>query len=364
VKRLVALAASATVLTTERIPRSLVVVVKMRRVGCGLVMAVALIATGCGAVPTTNHTAASASRINSPTPSNVACSNSAQSTAFLYSAVFLKNQNSVLLFGGDWMMQPRVAETWQYLSGCWTKVSPAASPSLRDSVTMAYDPVRRMVVMYGGRVGGPGEPGKFIFDTWTWDGQTWAAASATGPELVVPTAAYDPISKRIILFGVPPRGEAETWAWTGQAWQLLHPTDSPSGRSDASLAFDSATAQLLLFGGAQTLGPLGETWTWNGSTWHQIGPAATPSPRYGAALGANGATPGLVLYGGSDSSHAYIHTETWIWDGRTWTQASPAHIPLSGFGGVAVATDAGLELFGRTNREVWRWSGGDWHRIN
>jgi hypothetical protein len=333
----------------------------MRRAGWCLVGAVVLIAAGCGAVPPTSQVA-SPSRTSTPTPAFVACAGMAKSTAYLYGAVYLRNQNAVLLFGGDWATQSRVAETWQQSSeGCLTKLNPAASPSLRDSMAMAYDPARGVVVMYGGRVGGPGESGKFIFDTWTWEGQTWKAVPTTGPEMRNPAAAYDPLSKRVILFGASERGEAQTWAWTGERWQLLSPAVSPSGRTAVSFAFDSATGQLLLFGGAQTFGPVGETWTWNGSTWQQIVPNLSPSPRLGAAMGPNGVTPGLVLYGGSDFSHP--HTDTWIWDGRRWTQADPGHVPLSGLGGVSVATDAGLEMIGRTNAEVWRWSGKDWVRL-
>jgi hypothetical protein len=334
-----------------------------RRAGWCLVVA-AVLATGCGTVPPTSQVA-STSRTSSPTPAKVACANAARPLAPNSGVVYLNTRNAILLFGGDWTTQTRAAETWLRSSGCWTKLSPVASPSLRDSMTMAYDPVQGVVVMYGGRVGGPGEAGKFLFDTWTWDGQTWAAAaSAAGPEMKNPAAAYDPISKRVILFGASEsvaseKGEPQTWTWTGQGWQLLRPTVSPSARYGAGLAFDSATGQLLLFGGARTdRGPLDETWTWNGSTWRQIVPASSPSPRHSPAMG-NGSARGLVLFGGADFSHWY--TDTWIWDGRSWNQASPSHTPPSGVR-AGVATDAGLELIGK-NGDVWDWSGSDWVRL-
>jgi hypothetical protein len=75
---------------------------------------------------------------------------------------------------------------------------------------------------------------------------------------------------------------------------------------------------------------------------------------------ANGSARGLVLFGGADFSHWY--TDTWIWDGRSWNQATPSHTPPSGVR-AGVATDAGLELIGK-NGEVWGWSGSDWRSLD
>jgi hypothetical protein len=289
--------------------------------------------------------------------SKAVCANSMHPGAWIGQVVYVGNQNAILLFGGD-IKTRSVAETWLHSSGCWTKLNPATSPSMRDSMAIGYDFDRRVAVMYGGRVGAPGQSGKFVYDTWTWDGQTWTPIAATGPEIRNPAAAYDPNSRRILLFGQSPRGEAQTWMWTGQTWQLLHPATSPSGRGAVSLAIDWATGQLLLFGGAQTLGPVGETWTWDGSTWRQIFPGSSPSPRQGSILGANRVAPGLVLFGGADSS-PFI--DTWIWDGHTWSQATPSHVPPQGFS-AGVSTGLGLELIAR-NGEIWGWSGVDWYRI-
>ncbi len=223
---------------------------------------------------------------------------------------------------------------------------------------MAFDMTRGVVVLYGGRMGGPGQSGSFLRDTWTWDGGTWNEVSTGGPDLINPVAAYDPISKEVILFGPTAQGEAQTWAWTGAAWTLLHPTVSPSGRDSASMTFDSATGQLLMFGGEQTLGPLAETWTWDGATWRQLHPAKSPAARLLAALGPNSAgVPGLVLYGGADFSRA-LH-DTWIWDGASWNAVVPNHAPPAGVG-APVATDTQLDLVGRDG-EIWAWSGSDWY---
>ena len=273
--------------------------------------------------------------------------------------VNLNGRNQVLLIGGDVASSSAIAETWVFSSGCWSQLTPAKSLSVRDSVSAAFDPTRGTVVLYGGRSGGAGQSGTFLHDTWTWDGGTWNQVSTGGPALINAVAAYDPISKAVILFGPTAQGDSQTWAWTGVAWTLLHPAVSPSGRDSASMTFDSATGQLVMFGGEQTVRPLAETWTWDGATWHQLHPAKSPAARLLAALGPNSAGgPGLVLYGGTDFSRA-LH-DTWIWDGASWNAVTPSHAPPAGVG-APVATDTTLELVGGAG-EIWAWSGSDWYR--
>src|SRR5205814_5848776 len=139
------------------------------------------------------------------------------------------------------------------------------------------DASRDVVLLYGGRSGGPGQPANFLYDTWTWDGQSWRQVSS-GPVLIAPASAYDPTSRRIILFGSTADGFAQTWAWDGVTWQRLQPVTSPSARLAPSLTFDITTNRLLLFGGDQTLQPVGETWTWDGSNLQDMKPASSPTP--------------------------------------------------------------------------------------
>jgi hypothetical protein len=50
---------------------------------------------------------------------------------------------------------------------------------------------------------------------------------------------------------------------------------APSPRSEASMAYDAAREQVVLFGGIVQGGRRGDTWTWDGGDWtHQ--PATGP----------------------------------------------------------------------------------------
>ena len=50
------------------------------------------------------------------------------------------------------------------------------------------------------------------------------------------------------------------------------------------MAYDAATGAIVLFGGGGTHGDLSDTWTWNGTTWTKQAPATSPSAREGASM--------------------------------------------------------------------------------
>ena len=55
------------------------------------------------------------------------------------------------------------------------QLNPATSPSPRAVSAMAYDPVSKKVVMFGGF-----NDTTYLNDTWTWDGTTWTQAKHAG----------------------------------------------------------------------------------------------------------------------------------------------------------------------------------------
>src|SRR6266849_9590880 len=188
----------------------------MRFAGGLLVAAAVIAANACGAFPVgsgdTSGTRTS-SPSASPWASPVACAIATHPPA-IGGLVYLKGRNEVLGFGGEDATNSPIAETWMLSSGCWKKLVPTASPSARDLMAIAFDVTRGVVILYGGRAGGPGQTGSFLHDTWTWDGQNWTQVTTPGPSIINPVAAFDPIADQVIMFGPTHQGEAQTWAWT------------------------------------------------------------------------------------------------------------------------------------------------------
>jgi hypothetical protein len=80
-------------------------------------------------------------------------------------------------------------------------------------------------------------------------GQTDSSGGAPSPRAGA-TMAFDPATNQLVMFG----GGAfvsldDTWTWDGAAWSLRRPAHHPSAREHATMAFDAGSGQLLLFGG-------------------------------------------------------------------------------------------------------------------
>ncbi len=119
---------------------------------------------------------------------------------------------------------------------------------------------------------------------------------------------------------------------TSFVWQPLgngtvsDPTSSvPSGRSMLATAYDSVRGVTVLFGGQDSTGnPLGDTWEWDGASWNEVAMTGPP-PRMGHAMVFYPAIGVTVLFGGcADPVCSSQLGDTWIWDGKNWTDLTPA----------------------------------------
>ncbi|HLJ76940.1 MAG TPA: hypothetical protein VKT75_05990, partial [Acidobacteriaceae bacterium] len=250
------------------------------------------------------------------------------------------------------------------LQSGWTQLSPATVPPARAAAGIAYDSATAQIVLFGG--GGS----TFLNDTWVWNGASWVNAT---PASGNPAArrnlsmAYDAATQQVVMFGgnattnpSTPVVFGDTWVWNGTSWSQTS-SSGPSARSSAVMAYDAATQQVVLFGGADTNGNLlGDTWVWNGSSWSQASPSASPSARIAASIAYDAALGELILFGGFDGNY---DNDLWAWNGSTWTRLSPANTPPSGRQGSAMEYDAALGqiiLFGGANGSSSTWVGDTW----
>ena len=191
------------------------------------------------------------------------------------------------------------------------------------------------------------------------------------PRLMDATMAFDSAHGQMVLFGTesqspidPATAKGETWIRARGKWTELTLSNSPAPRVFAGMAYDVARGQVVLFGGQSVTGPglLGDTWTWDGKTWTEQQPALSPPACNGQIL-VYDAKLGMVV-ALVDSCDGRTHT--WAWDGSSWTMLLPT-VELPGpRAGSAAAYDAAngtIVVFSQQGDGVtWTFDGKTWTR--
>ncbi len=240
--------------------------------------------------------------------------------------------------------------TWTFDGADWSSHSPAGAPPARGHSALAYDPSTKQVVMFGGSVAP-------------------CSTSPTGP----PTAA--------------PGAFADTWTWNGSIWSQQHPTTSPPAAGGGCAAYDTATNQLIMYGGETPSAGRPTvyrtaTWQWTGSAWSQLATPTTP-PGGNCAMTYDAATSSIVMLVRSDPSTDGSPVQTWLWTGTAWARAAdvpgqisrptiglpayygPTEPPQIAFDPATGRTLAWLNIGAPssnqlTSNQLWAWDGSTW----
>jgi hypothetical protein len=158
---------------------------------------------------------------------------------------------------------------------------------------------------------------------------------------------YDPAGDQVLLFGgglaTNPAGGAPTWIYdcAGNVWRRPELEVEPPLRCNAPIVYDSATGRMIMFGGYDQAAALNDTWVYDcrEGRWQQPSPSVAPPPMFAPAAAA---VPGggKILVCGYDARKVELHhqtttsalNETWIYDVATgrWT---PIHgdLKLAGY---------------------------------
>jgi hypothetical protein len=288
---------------------------------------------------------------------------------------------------------------------------------------MAYDAATHQLVLFGGDYGDDNS-------TWTWNGATWkqvddatdpgctTSCVASPPPKNTFAMAYDPVSKTVVVFGSDE--DNDTWAWNGTTWsQVADHSDpgctsscvaSPPDLVGTQMAYDAATNQMVLFGGATDYvsgtPDDNETWilSYSGGhySWAQVDDhghpgclancPSSPPGRNVADLAYDPATKQLLVFGGEQSGEAANGlNDTWVWTGTIWKQVDDANGVHAGCGESSPALNAcplsppgrvgsvmtfdpalgqvilfgGMNVFGSpTYNDTWAWNGTTWTQID
>jgi hypothetical protein len=225
-----------------------------------------------------------------------------------------------------------------------------AAASMADAQSDAYQWVRRAAHPTSGSL--------FVFDeargvpvmlephfegagrrivTYEWYGDRWCErtdavlpevfkADVTWSWIVVRpfTATFDPSTNKVLVFGHDLQSVGKTYLYDGSSWSLAA-TGGPSPRVNFGLGSDFTNARTVLFGG-NTIGGSGsllsDTWLWNGTAWSQASNSSAPGARSMVDLVFDPATGRVAMFGGSNASGFAGLTTIHEWNGVTWNSVS------------------------------------------
>ncbi|WP_235338202.1 S-layer homology domain-containing protein [Paenibacillus wulumuqiensis] len=222
------------------------------------------------------------------------------------------NSQQVIMYGGD----GGGTGTWAWTGTNWKQLPTAHNPGVRRIPYMSVAPsangTTQNILLFGGLDSNSNEYG----DTWIWDGTDWAqVAINSGPSArSFGQMAYDPIHKRTVLFGGVSKGVFynDTWTWDGSQWtqHLMSASHIPQARAGAGMAFDDS--HIIMAGGDGSGTSLNDTWIWDGSQWEKQSLQSSYTPHAHMGMTYDAKNGKIVIFGGFTSGVSALPRDTWI----------------------------------------------------
>jgi hypothetical protein len=226
--------------------------------------------------------------------------------------------HEVVLFGG----LNSGNRTWLLKDQSWTLATPRTSPPARSGALAAYDPVDKRVMLFGGTLADD----KGVNDTWAWNGSTWLRLDSGGangpPPGEVAQMTWDVATGDMVLVtNGKTMNTAETWTWvdskTDSHWLRQPLGDVSLTLFLEAMAYDPSSRTVLLVTPTTPDDTASVALGWDGKAWHTLtrnGPAVDAMAYYPA--------DNLLLACGSAtySASVEVQSDCWEWLGSTWLQ--------------------------------------------
>jgi len=197
----------------------------------------------------------------------------------------------VILHDGYCRDDSHPQDTWIYDLGenDWILMDPEESPKPQYGHHMIFDSLNRRVVMYGGHwENATTRQHGYSDGVWTYDypSDTWTKVNAATalPSRYWHNLAYDSVTGKMVVFGGHGGdiNRDDTWLYDPSAntWERLSADERPSGRANSAMVYDPVQKRIILFGGIVDFGgpPLDDLWVLDTAegTWREILPEAAP----------------------------------------------------------------------------------------
>jgi hypothetical protein len=174
-----------------------------------------------------------------------------------------------VLFSGLDPSEKLVNETWSWNGVEWKQLS-KEGPDSRGHFGFVYDPTHEQILLYGGYAS------TVTDEFWVWKDGTWKEVNFPGPgNLSHFGMAYDTNENALYIFGGATSTSTfssltdKTWVLQDGKWKELGSATTPSKRGGPAMAYDPIRKRIVLYGGFDASRKnLGDTWEWDGQEWN------------------------------------------------------------------------------------------------
>jgi hypothetical protein len=210
-------------------------------------------------------------------------------------------------------------------------------PSPRYYISFAFDIESNQIILFGGQTGTDYKlPESSNNETWAYDlsANKWTRMkpSKSPPRKGAASLAYDSESDRVIMFGGCSEDmflAGDTWAYdyNSNTWTKL--SDGPSQHLGGRIAYDAESDRIILFGGLnpKTFDFYADTWAYdyNTDTWKNMQPKVNPPGTNYQAITYDTKADRILIWGGFDMDYKPIGDSLWAYDfnSNTWQELSP-----------------------------------------
>jgi hypothetical protein len=169
------------------------------------------------------------------------------------------SDHEMVLFGGVGCAP--ACGTWTYSGGTWAKPNLTTQPTLRSAEGFAEDDAENGALLFGGISDGPTNQ-TYLGDTWLFSGGAWhnVTAPSSPSARQDPAMAWNPVLRAVVLFGGDdsPVGpdfhpssldHNDTWEFQDGSWSEWTGPTSPEPLDEAGFAEDPSTGLMILVGG-------------------------------------------------------------------------------------------------------------------
>ncbi|AEE50573.1 TPR end-of-group domain-containing protein [Haliscomenobacter hydrossis] len=285
-------------------------------------------------------------------------------------------RNKIVLFGGGGNVIGKGLTFPDHLSewdaSIW-KDFQLQGPGNRSGHALVYDAYERATLLIGG-ISQVQHVFSVKLDVWKWDGKAWSLYNTNAP-VKSPEATYDPIDKRVLVYGdvfnktqLKQNGDPDVfqlWELKYNRWKKLS-ADGPNPNSAYEIAYDMARNALVI--------PTWEkgksiVWEWKNEKWDKtVARGEAPSERNRFSLAYHPEEKATYLFGGRNSANPFCN-DFWKWNGRSWTKVESPQTPAiraaatMEYGKGALYLYGGVVEWGLSN-EIWQWQNGVWKLMN